>query len=139
MKAKAALAEPAPANPALADPAPATVEPIAEILGRVGLELDELAKQLNHVQGLISPLVFKASSLEPGFLQEIQAVDHIEQKMICLSRFLTALGPLMQGHWVLDLSEASAVITLSELSRRLRSAEHIIEDDPHMSGDFEMF
>jgi hypothetical protein len=59
--------------------------------------------------------------------------------MVCLSRFLTSLGPLMQGHWVLDLSEASEVVTLSELAHRLRNAEHMIEEDPHLAGDFDMF
>jgi hypothetical protein len=115
------------------------VEPIAEILARVGRELDALAEQLNHVQGLIGTLVSKAPAVESGLLQEIQAVDHIEQKMIGLSQFLTSLGPLMQGHWVLDPREASEVVTLSELARRLRKAEHLNEEDPHQSGDFEMF
>jgi hypothetical protein len=117
----------------------AAVEPIAEILGRVGQELDDLAGQLQRVQGLISPLVLQASSLEPGFLQEIQAVDHIEQKLTCLSRFLSALGPFMHGHWVLDMSEASEVVTLSELARRLRTAEHITDETEQVSGDFELF
>ncbi len=115
------------------------VEPIAEILGRVSQELDDLAEHLQHVQDLISPLVLKSASLEPGLLQEIQAVDHIEQKLTCLSRFLSALAPLMHGHWVLDMSEASEVVTLSELARRLRTAERIVEDNPHLSGDFELF
>ncbi len=115
------------------------VEPIAEILGRVCHELDDLASQLQRVQGLISPLVLQASSLEPGFLQEIQAVDHIEQKLACLSRFLSALGPLMHGHWVLDMTEASEVVTLSELARRLRTAEHVLDEAQQESGDFEMF
>jgi hypothetical protein len=115
------------------------LEPIAEILGRVGQELDDLSEQLQRVQGLISPLVLQASSLEPGFLQEIQAVDHIEQKLACLSRFLAALGPLMHGHWVLDMTEASEVVTLSELARRLRTAEHVIDETLQVSGDFEMF
>jgi hypothetical protein len=129
------------ANPKInpVDQPPSAVEPISEIIGRVGHELDVLAEQLNHVQGLIGTLAKKASALDPGLLQELQAVDHIEQKMVCLSRFLTSLEPLMQGHWVLDLSEASEVVTLSELARRLRKAEHLIEEDPHVSGDFEMF
>ncbi len=122
----------------LDQPAPA-VEPMAEILGRVGLELDDLAEQLGRVQGLISPLVLKASSLEPKFLREIQAVDHIEQKLAGLSRFLKALGPLMQGHWVLDPSEASEVVTLSQLSRRLRTAERSVDANPHAEGDCELF
>lgn len=117
----------------------AAVEPIAEILGRVCQELDDLAGQLQRVQGLISPLVLQTSSLEPEFLQEIQAVDHIEQKLTCLSRFLAALGPFMHGHWVLDMSEASEVVTLSELARRLRTAEHIADESQHASGDFELF
>ncbi len=115
------------------------VEPIADILGRVGRELDTLAEQLNHVQGLISPLASQASALDPCFLQEIQVVDHIEQKMICLSHFLTSLGPLLQGHWVLDVSEASSVVSLSELARRLREAEHPAEEEPSGSGNFELF
>jgi hypothetical protein len=121
------------------DPPESAVEPIAEILGRVGQELDDLAEQLQRVQGLISPLVLQASSLEPGFLQEIQAVDHIEQKLTCLSRFLSALGPMMHGHWVLDMTEASEVVTLSELARRLRTAEHLIDEAQDVSGDFELF
>ncbi len=120
--------------------APASaVEPMAEVLGRVGQELDDLAAHLAHVQGLISPLVLKASSLEPKFLREIQAVDHIEQKLSGLSRFLKALGPLMQGHWVLDPSEASETVTLSELSRRLRTAERTADASPRSDGDCELF
>jgi len=115
------------------------VEPIAQILARVGRELDALAEQVNHIQTVIGTLVSKAPALESKVLQEIQAVDHIEQKMIGLSQFLTSLGPLMQGHWVLDPREASEVVTLSELARRLRQAEHLSEEDPHQSGDFEMF
>jgi len=121
------------------DAAEPAVEPIADILGRVGRELDALAEQLKHIQRFIGPLALKASSLDPGFLQEVQAIDHIEQKMICLSHFLTSLGPLMQGHWVLDVSEASGVVTLSELARRLRKAEHLDGEDPNQSGDFELF
>jgi hypothetical protein len=120
-------------------PSESAVEPIAEILGRVCQELDALANQLQRVQGLISPLVLQASSLEPGFLQEIQAVDHIEQKLACLSRFLSALAPFMHGHWVLDTSVASEVVTLSELARRLRAAEYDVDAAQHESGDFEMF
>lgn len=113
------------------------VEPISEILGRVGQELNGLAGELSRVQGLISPLVFKVSSLEPEFLKEIQAIDHIEQKLVCLSRFLTALGPLTEGHWVLDFSEASQVITLSELSRRMHTP--VADQLPPPSGDCELF
>lgn len=121
------------------DPPASAVEPVAEILGRVSQELDDLAVDLNRVQGLITPLITHAGSAEPSLLREVQGFDHIEQKLICLARFLNALGPLMHGHWALDMTEASSVVTLSELARRLRAAERDPIDDPNASGDFELF
>ncbi len=110
---------------------------LADILGRVGLELDDLAKQLKHVQVSISPLVRLVPAHEHGVMRDIQELDHIEQKVHCLSQFLSALGPMMQGHWVLDTNEASKVVTLSELAQRLRCADgDVAEDHP---GEFELF
>jgi CelD/BcsL family acetyltransferase involved in cellulose biosynthesis len=113
---------------------------MSSLLGRISHELSDLAVSLVEMQSLVSPLLSEAASQDPAYLREVQAFDHIRQKLSGLADFLAALVPTTPRHWALDPSAASEIVTLSELSARLRfHKDDRAAQASVASGDCELF
>lgn len=114
-----------------------TLTPIAEMLGRVSSELQDLAAQVERLHPLVSAKGGQASS-EPQLVQALQSFDHIEQKLRCLAGFLADLGDAAAPGWQLDPEAALAAVNLSELATRLAGRRPLAQDDASF-GDYELF
>ena len=114
-----------------------TLTPIAEMLGRVSSELQDLAAQVERLHPLVSAQGGQASS-EPQLVQALQSFDHIEQKLRCLAGFLADLGDAAAPGWQLDPEAALVAVNLSELATRLAGTRPLAQDDASF-GDYELF
>lgn len=114
-----------------------TLTPLAEMLGRVSSELQDLAAQVERLHPLVSA-GDRQSSSEPQLVQALQSFDHIEQKLRCLAGFLADLGDAAPPGWQLDPEAALAAVNLSDLAARLAGRETLAQDDASF-GDYELF
>jgi hypothetical protein len=90
------------------------------------------------VNGL-HPLAANATATatpDPDYLQALQGIDHIEQKLCALAGFLADLATTASPDWQLDAHPALAALTLSDLAARLAGdTVHA----PRHDGDCELF
>jgi hypothetical protein len=104
---------------AIADAASTTAAPMTAVLGRAGGELAHLARQLEHLEILLGPLILGAARKDPDFLRSVQGFDHIGQKAAGLAQFLMSLAAAVPDQWMVDPTRAAAAVTLADLSARL--------------------
>lgn len=95
------------------------VVPLADVLSRAGHELTHIAWFLQHLQILLSPLIIKAAEHDADHMRHMQSLDHIEQKIMGLADFVTALSNLAHEHWQIDPAAAADRVLLADLSARL--------------------
>lgn len=110
--------------------------PVTDMLGRVSAELQDIAAAVERMHPLVSAQ--QAISQDPGYLQALQSIDHIEQKMRCLAGFLTGIAQAAAPGWQIDPRAALAAITLSDLAMRLGGGEPTAQEASSF-GDFELF
>jgi hypothetical protein len=115
----------------------AFVMPMANVLHRIGTELNDIAQWMVHMQTVVSPLVSETASSET--IHQVQHLDHIAQKLAALADFLAALAPSTPAHWELDPSPATQVVTLSGLTARLLAMDSEPAQASISAGDCELF
>jgi hypothetical protein len=115
-------------------------EPITAILSRVALELTDLAKCVDRLHGMVEN-VRRDCIVEIGpFLQSAQNIDIVEQRLSCLSHFVSELCELMPSHWEVEGRVAAQNLKLAELARRLSNIEnHESTSIGQLSGESEFF
>ncbi|PWK76254.1 hypothetical protein [Aminobacter sp. AP02] len=113
--------------------------PVTDMLGRVSVELHDIAAAVERMHPLVSAQSGQATMHDPTYLQALQGFDHIEQKLHCLAGFLADLKQAVPPGWQLDLTSALAAITLSDLASRLAGEDAQIAQDASSFGDYELF
>lgn len=116
-----------------------TTVPISDVTDRVGGALSDVCQSVHRLQALIAPLILEAAVRNPSHLHELQDFDHLCQKLENLADFLAALALVLPDEWRLDPSEASRVVTLSDLSSHLGFSAKTDAERDHGPGDFELF
>ncbi|WP_395448879.1 hypothetical protein ACHMW7_29535 [Aminobacter sp. UC22_36] len=111
---------------------------MSELLGRVSIELVDIAAQVERLHPLVSAQSGQLAAGDPHYAQALQSFDHIEQKLRCLASYLNDLGAAAAPGWRLEPHAALAAITLSDLASRLagQNSEPLRSASP---GDFELF
>jgi hypothetical protein len=111
--------------------------PVPALLERLGAELADMAAAVNRLHPLAAAQADKATTAaDPDYLQALQGIDHIEQKLRALAGFLADLTNAASPAWQLDPRPALAALTLSDLATRL--AGHTAHE-PNHDGDCELF
>jgi hypothetical protein len=113
---------------------PSALMPVPALLERVSAELKEMAAEVNRLHPLAGANA--VATPDPDYLQALQGIDHIEQKLRALAGFLAALTPAAAPAWQLDAQKALAALTLSDLATRL-AGDTVHE--PSRDGDCELF
>lgn len=138
-------------------PAPA-LTPLPDLLARVSAELADIAAATNRLHTLAAARTGDATGAGAGdgtgdgdgtgygnatagdhaYLQALQSVDHIEQKLRGIAGFLADLAQAAKPDWQIDAQTALAAITLADLAARLKG------QPPHpepaaAAGDYELF
>ncbi|PSJ50131.1 hypothetical protein, partial [Pseudaminobacter soli (ex Li et al. 2025)] len=104
-------------------PSTPALTPAAELLHRVSAELTAMAVDVNRLHPLAAAhtatAAGSATAPDPDYLQALQGIDHIEQKLRALAGFLAAIAETAPPDWQLDAHQALAAITLADLATRL--------------------
>ncbi|ESR24224.1 hypothetical protein [Lutibaculum baratangense] len=110
--------------------------PMTEILGALRVELGELAASARQVEGLLADLVARVDpSVVDSVVTDAQLVDAMSQRLEALEIYVRALRGLTPGEWEMDPRPASALLTVSQLARRLTGEQ----EEEEASGEFELF
>lgn len=112
--------------------------PVSELLGRISIELSDIAAQVERLHPLVSAQSGQPATSDALYAQALQSFDHIEQKLRCLAGYLNGLGAATAPGWQLDPQAALAAITLSDLASRL-AGENSAPQSSAPAGDFELF
>jgi hypothetical protein len=116
---------------------PSALTPVPALLERLSAELADMAQAVNRLHPLAAAQADKATSApDPAYLQALQGIDHIEQKLRALAGFLADLAPAAAPAWQLDPHHALAALTLADLATRL--AGHTPPEATN-DGDCELF
>jgi len=112
-------------------------EPVADVINRVATELRHLAGEVSDLQSTLGDAV-RETSVSNEVLRDLQSIDHIEQKLSCLSEFLSSLTFLLDENSVVDIRKPIQAINLADLSKRLRGLDLSLPS-ANAIGDFELF
>ena len=107
-----------------------------DLLITVEAELVELGRLAEQFQAVLGPAILRAAD-DFACHQEAQIIDLITQRLYGLSDFMRALRPSVPEVWSVDPEPAARVVTLSDLSCRLRGAPAQLST--HEAGEFEAF
>ena len=101
------------------------LRPIAEPLRLAALEVTDLARLGDRLQGVIASLSANSGGRpDPGLLIEAQAADLMSQRLVGLAAFLAALAEAAPADASIDIYEAVMDLTLAEQARRLGGPGH---------------
>lgn len=96
------------------------LRPIAEPLRLAAIEVTELARLGDRLQGVIASLSANYGGRpDPGLVIEAQAADLMSQRLMGLAAFLSALAEAAPADATVDIYEAVMDLTLAEQARRL--------------------
>ena len=94
--------------------------PIAEPLRLAALEVADLARLGDRLQGVIASLSANHSGRpDPGLVIEAQAADLLSQRLTGMAAFLSALASAAPQGVTTDVHAAVMDLTLAEQARRL--------------------
>jgi hypothetical protein len=117
-----------------------SIKPMRDLLVRVGIELNEIARSIDATQSLLSRLTWEKGKPDSKYVQAMQKADLHAQKLVGLSAFLAALAEDLPLDWSTDSGRAAKAVTLSDLAKRLTAQrfESSASDSPD-SGDCDLF
>jgi len=114
-----------------------SAEPVGEVINRVATELRHLADEVGDLQTTLGD-AFSKGFVSHEIVRELQSIDHIEQKLACLSEFLASLTFLIDENSLVDIGKPVQAINLADLSKRLRGLDLALPTADAI-GDFELF
>jgi hypothetical protein len=117
-------------------------EPLTEILSRVGTELQDIAVLIERLEPLLDSEEVANSIDTVEHMKLLQGVDLAVQKARGLADFVESISGDVDAKLLIDLTTALNLITLSDLKKRLSSADQtVVSADAYekASGDLDFF
>ena len=117
-------------------------ESLTEILSRVGTELKDVAVLIERLEPLIDSEEVANSVDSMEHMKLLQGVDLAVQKARGLADFIESISSDVDAEHLIDLTTALNLITLSDLKKRLSSADQtVVSADAYekASGDLDFF
>lgn len=117
-------------------------EPLTEILSRVGTELKDVAVLIERLEPLLDSEEVANSIDTVEHMKLLQGVDLAVQKARGLADFVDSISTDVDKNLLIDLTTALNLITLSDLKKRLSSADQtVVSADAYekASGDLDFF
>lgn len=117
-------------------------EPLAEILSRVGAEMQDVAVLIERLEPMLEceKVVSSVDAME--HMKLLQGIDLAVQKARGLADFVDAVSNDVNVDHLVDLTTALNLITLADLKKKLSSeAETTVSADEYekASGDLDFF
>ena len=96
-----------------------TFRPLREPLRLAAVELADLARMGDDLQGVIARLAAQANCADAELLAEAQAADLLTQRLTGMAAFLSALATAAPRDVTTDVHAAVIDLTVAEQARRL--------------------
>lgn len=97
-------------------------EPLFDILGRVSVELRDVAGLIERLEPILNADGSGSFVQSASQMRLMQGIDLAVQKAMGLAAFLDELGAQLEPDQLVDITCALNLITLEDMKRRLRSA-----------------
>ncbi|MBO6917719.1 MAG: hypothetical protein JJ858_04755 [Rhizobiaceae bacterium] len=117
-------------------------EPLAEILSRVGVEMQDVAVLIERLEPMLECEKVASSVDAMEHMKLLQGIDLAVQKARGLAEFVDAVSNDVDVDHLVDLTTALNLITLSDLKKKLSSeTETTVSADEYekASGDLDFF
>ena len=117
-------------------------EPLAEILSRVGAEMQDVAVLIERLEPMLECEKVASSVDAMEHMKLLQGIDLAVQKARGLAEFVDAVSNDVDVDHLVDLTTALNLITLSDLKKKLSSeTETTFSADEYekASGDLDFF
>jgi hypothetical protein len=95
------------------------LQPIGDPLGIAAIELLDLARLADRLEGLLADLAGRCATADPNLLKECQIADLLSQRLVGVSAFLAALAAAAPRGAKVDVSDAVRGLALSDQARCL--------------------
>lgn len=115
-------------------------EPLISLLQRIEFELRRTAQSLdNFIIPIEEQALGEAVVRERNLLFAFQGLDMERQRLNGLADSLGAVISSAPRNWRIDSNIVADIVTLAELSNRLRARATMPDDDPPVSGECDLF
>ena len=115
-------------------------ESMADVLARIQLELEEIARRFDRNQATIARSTWDVGAADAAYVQAMQDADLSAQRIAGVADFLRAIGDAAHPHWRIDTAAATGTLKLTELARSIGQAGLSIQaKDEDTAGDVDLF
>lgn len=115
-------------------------ESMADVLARIQLELEEIARRIDRNQATIARSTWDVGAADAAYVQAMQDADLSAQRIAGVADFLRAIGDAAHPHWRIDTAAATGTLKLTELARSIGQAGLSIQaKDEDTAGDVDLF
>lgn len=99
---------------------PSNVTSVPALLDRAVIEMRGLTSVVNELESLIGNLVIAGSFGSSNSIYDLQKLDSLRQNIGGIADFLDGISRGAAPEWTVDASNACELVTLADLSERLR-------------------
>lgn len=99
---------------------PSNLASVPALLDRAVIEMRGLTSVVNELEALIGNLVIAGSFGSSNSIYDLQKLDSLRQNIGGIADFLDGVGRGAAPEWTIDANSACELVTLAELSDRLR-------------------
>jgi hypothetical protein len=94
-------------------------EEAAPAMRRASRELRRTMNMVEDLEHVVAGAIASGGGAHAEQMQELQNLDHIQQKILGVADFIDALSGLMSPQWTVDAKGASRCVLLAELGAKL--------------------
>ena len=114
-----------------------TFRPMSEALDVAAIELGDLARLGDQLEGVLARLARGAGDASPELLAECQVADLLSQRLLGVAAFVASLAKAAPDSAMVDVLDAVRSLTLAEQAHRLSGRRFV---DMHADvGDVALF
>lgn len=115
-------------------------EPITDVLARIQIELEDIARRIDHNQAAIAKTTWAVGAADHDYVKAMQDADLSAQRIAGIADFLRAIRGASHPDWRIDTSAATGTLKLTELIRAIGSTTETIErKDEASAGNVDLF
>lgn len=111
--------------------------PLRVILSTISAECRELGEFVDRFQYTISPVLAQVR-MDERCHQDVQSLDALSQRLSSLAGYVQEISKLLPEELDVDVGNALASISMSELQRRLKGLSLPLVPE-QLSGELELF
>lgn len=111
--------------------------PLRVILSTISDECRELGEFVDRFQYTLSPVLANLR-MDESCQKDVQSLDALSQRLALLAGYIKEIAKVLPQESHVDTSNALAVVSMSELQRRLKGLSAPLVPE-HSAGELELF